>query len=509
MSSRDDVRKAVDSAVGSVLARMRADLVDQVVAGIPEPPPPPPQVAAPPEPSESLVDVGALRSEAFALLDGNGQVEILNRLMDSIATWWDRSVLFLVKGNAYQPWDARGFEHHGGNASVKTLVVNEGSDTILDAALTGAGAQAGNHILESRLGAHRGARAAVPLGIRNKAAAIVYVDGPRHDARTSVAALEILARVGASAIELGMLTKRTPPFVRSDAALAPSGMTAPVAAAPAATGFAIAEPEPEIEMEVEDVPAPPPPRPAPVAAPPAPAPSFSMPAPAPAAPAPAAFTPPPPAAPSFTMPAPAAAPAPVSTAPSAFAMPAPAAPPPAVAPPVHAAPAAPAHPPAAPAHAPAAHSEPAAVQGTGIEGGTLDPRELLKGGAKPVVDAGQAMSSSKTFSRWKPVRDAKGAEEIDPALAAVPEAERPKHVEARKIARLLVSEIKLYNEAKVAVGRKNKDLYERLKDDIERSRQTYNERIDAGVASKTNYFKDELVATLGEGDAASLGPGLK
>jgi hypothetical protein len=36
-------------------------------------------------------------------------------------------------------------------------------------------------------------------------------------------------------------------------------------------------------------------------------------------------------------------------------------------------------------------------------------------------------------------------------------------------ARLLVSEIKLYNEAKVEQGRKNRDLYERLKEDIDRA----------------------------------------
>ena len=171
--------------------------------------------------------------------------------------------------------------------------------------------------------------------------------------------------------------------------------------------------------------------------------------------------------------------------------------------------------PPAPAAAPVAPppaAPPAAEPATpGIEGGTLDPREILKGGAKPVVDAGQAMAaSSKTFSRWKPVRDqVKSGEDVDPAMAAIPEGERPKHVEARKIARLLVSEIKLYNEAKVAVGRKNRDLYDRLKDDIERSRQTYNDRIDSGIAAKTNYFRDELVATLGEGDVASMGPGLK
>jgi len=80
-----------------------------------------------------------------------------------------------------------------------------------------------------------------------------------------------------------------------------------------------------------------------------------------------------------------------------------------------------------------------------------------------------------------------------------------KHDEARRFARLLVSEIKLYNEAKVEQGRKNKDLYERLKEDIDRSRQMYDERIPDDVRKTSNYFYDELVRILADGDAASLG----
>lgn len=490
MSSRDDVRRAVDSAVETVLARLRSDLVDKVVSGIPEPPPAPAAPAA----ASPGVDLRALRNESFQLLDGSGQVEILNRLMDSIGTWWDRAVLFLVKGTAFQPWEARGFDAGVGNAGVKNVVVQEGSDTLLDAALSGAGAQSGNHLLEKGLGPHRGARAAVPLAIRNKAAAILYVDGPRHDDASSIAALEILARVGASAIELGMLSKRTPPFVRSEATMAPAaGAAAPRPAMPVAAFEVEPEVEPEVEIEMDEPAAPaatftPPPAPqAPTFTPPPepPAPTFTPP---PSPPTPTFTSPPAPPTPTFTPPPP----------PPTFSMPAPAAP-------AAASPAAPAAAPAAPAAAPAA---PAAAEPA--DSGTMDPRELLKGGAKPVVDAGQSMAAPSTFSRWKPVRDqVKSGEEVDPALAGVPEAERPKHAEARKIARLLISEIKLYNEAKVAVGRKNKDLYERLKDDIEKSRMTYNDRVDKAVAAKTNYFRDELVASLGEGDASSLGPGLK
>src|SRR5207237_6292698 len=83
--------------------------------------------------------------------------------------------------------------------------------------------------------------------------------------------------------------------------------------------------------------------------------------------------------------------------------------------------------------------------------------------------------------------------------------EAKKHDEARRFARLLVSEIKLYNEPKVDAGRKNRDLYERLKEDIDRSRQMYDERIPEDVRKTSNYFYDELVRILADGRAESLG----
>ena len=70
----------------------------------------------------------------------------------------------------------------------------------------------------------------------------------------------------------------------------------------------------------------------------------------------------------------------------------------------------------------------------------------------------------------------------------------------------MVSEIKLYNEAKVNEGRKNKDIYERLKEDIERGRHMYHERVAAPVRESTNYFYDELVRILAGGDQGALGP---
>jgi len=105
-------------------------------------------------------------------------------------------------------------------------------------------------------------------------------------------------------------------------------------------------------------------------------------------------------------------------------------------------------------------------------------------------------------------------EPTDPTLQAPTSAmptsgpigeEEKAHNDARRFARLLVSEIKLYNEQKVAEGRRGGDLYDRLKEDIDRSRQMYEKRVTPGVATKFDYFYDELVSTLAEGDPSKLG----
>ena len=81
----------------------------------------------------------------------------------------------------------------------------------------------------------------------------------------------------------------------------------------------------------------------------------------------------------------------------------------------------------------------------------------------------------------------------------------PLHDEARRLARLLVSEIRLYNEEQIEEGRRNRDIYQRVREDIERSRQIYEERVDERVARSTDYFQDELVEILAGGDPSALG----
>lgn len=71
---------------------------------------------------------------------------------------------------------------------------------------------------------------------------------------------------------------------------------------------------------------------------------------------------------------------------------------------------------------------------------------------------------------------------------------------ARRYARLLVSEIKLYHEPAVIAGRKERDLMTRLGGEISRARVLYEQRVPAGVRAGHDYFHDELVKTLAGGD---------
>src|SRR5262245_2086948 len=79
--------------------------------------------------------------------------------------------------------------------------------------------------------------------------------------------------------------------------------------------------------------------------------------------------------------------------------------------------------------------------------------------------------------------------------------------DALRFAKLLVAEIKLYNEIEVIEGCRNADLYQRLKKEIDRRRRVYEKRVSPSIAAKSNYFYEELVKTLAGGDASKLGPG--
>jgi len=76
---------------------------------------------------------------------------------------------------------------------------------------------------------------------------------------------------------------------------------------------------------------------------------------------------------------------------------------------------------------------------------------------------------------------------------------------ARRYARLLLSEIRMYHEPIVDAGRRSGDLMSRLHGEIERARKLYEARVPESVQARGEYFDQELVRTLAGGDRTLLG----
>lgn len=89
-----------------------------------------------------------------------------------------------------------------------------------------------------------------------------------------------------------------------------------------------------------------------------------------------------------------------------------------------------------------------------------------------------------------------------PSLTPKDAAER---LDDERFARLLVNELKLYNEYAVKAGRENKDLYHRLRSEIDRARRLYDQRVGARATAHPDYFHEELVKNLAAGDMSNLG----
>ena len=149
------------------------------------------------------------------------------------------------------------------------------------------------------------------------------------------------------------------------------------------------------------------------------------------------------------------------------------------------------------------------------------PTEAAEPVRSPSVPVPAASSFSDPFAGHAPLHTAKpeipaaepaASPAAAPAAVAEQEAapglsaeDADTHRKAQRFARLLVDEIKLYNQAKVAEGRKNRDLYERLKEDIDKSRATYQKRYGNTAAARGDYFNGELVRSLAEDDIAIMG----
>ncbi|HTU02111.1 MAG TPA: hypothetical protein VMG58_09855 [Candidatus Sulfotelmatobacter sp.] len=70
------------------------------------------------------------------------------------------------------------------------------------------------------------------------------------------------------------------------------------------------------------------------------------------------------------------------------------------------------------------------------------------------------------------------------------------HERAKRLARLIVADIVLYNKDKIAEGIRNDTLFEVLERELEDGRKYYDQNIDRRVALATDYFSLAVVDLL-------------
>jgi hypothetical protein len=453
-SSVEDVRVAVDQQLKAALQSVQADVnsinflphIQRVVGDLEDS-----LTAAAPAPAAPAgAGVAKLKTAIQGIENARSQVDMLNHLLEQCLEFGSRAALLILRGETFSGWKGAGFSAHGGNdEAIKRFNAAPGLIPELDTVLRDEHIVAWDGAnLATRLGVSAAAQAVlVPMVIKDKVAAAVYVDAVEEDAsKFDQDAIALLVFTTGLLVDTLAIRKKIPsPSLQTFAGAAATQAAAhPAAPPPPPPPAAAPKPEPPPAPPAAPAAQPRPPAPPP---PPVPTttgagtvavnvaqlremmasqrPSFNI-------PSAEEF-----GAPSATAKVPAMESKPAS---ATIAVPPPAAPP------------------------PPAPEERATTQ-------YVPPANLARGGA----NAGPQSDDAK------------------------------RHDEARRFARLLVSEIKLYNESKVEQGRRNNDLYERLKDDIDRSRQMYDERIADDVRKTSNYFYDELVRILADGKAEALG----
>jgi hypothetical protein len=97
--------------------------------------------------------------------------------------------------------------------------------------------------------------------------------------------------------------------------------------------------------------------------------------------------------------------------------------------------------------------------------------------------------------------------EASPAfnLDLLPPEEQELHRRAFRVAKVSMQDIRMLRPEDVRLGRQNKDLCFRLRDDIEKAHKEYDRRFQAIQAHPVDYFYDWMVEILGGGDPQTLG----
>ena len=92
-----------------------------------------------------------------------------------------------------------------------------------------------------------------------------------------------------------------------------------------------------------------------------------------------------------------------------------------------------------------------------------------------------------------------------PDVEAMAEPEKDSHKKAHRFARVAVQDLLSYHKAKIAEGRNNRNLYDVLREDIEKTRENYQKKFASTAAASFDYLHYEMVAKLAGNDMAVLG----
>lgn len=90
-------------------------------------------------------------------------------------------------------------------------------------------------------------------------------------------------------------------------------------------------------------------------------------------------------------------------------------------------------------------------------------------------------------------------------IESLPDDLQQLHKKAKRFAKITVQELVMYHKDEVNKGREHKDLYQRLKDDIDKSKALYDKRYEKISVHNVDYLYEELVRVLAENDASALG----
>jgi len=92
-----------------------------------------------------------------------------------------------------------------------------------------------------------------------------------------------------------------------------------------------------------------------------------------------------------------------------------------------------------------------------------------------------------------------------PDVEALPEPDKDSHKKAYRFARVAVQDLLSYHKSKIDEGRNNRNLYDVLREDIEKTRENYQKRFASTAAASFDYLHYEMVAKLAGNDLEVLG----